>query len=1173
MGVTFAFGLLFCISIHRGFSQCTGLDFNSPATACLSQNINFSTIGPYSNYEWDFCAGDLSLTPTSSVLNNAFGGQSFKVELAEQNGVYYGFLLAKARSVLYRLDFGTDINSQPTLVDLGGLGISSSTGRVIEIVKEGNLYYGFIMDGNGIYRVDFGTSLSNMPSAALLIYSGPEIANPIDMVVVEDGTSKFLFLANLNATHPLVRMTFDQSFTGALSYTNDINVGSVFYISGISFIKECETWYCVATAGGNSKVFKISFNGGLADTNPTITDFALSGVTGVALVNDDDQYYAFIQHTSINKLYRLNFGNSLSNPSPTTDELLNIGIGSDFWALAMYKVKSDWLAMSTDGSGPNIYRITFPNNCFSPDQYSTAQSPTILSSTPGTYHIALRAEDSQGDWLSKSHVIQVDALPAPDIDFSSQNVCANNNVDFTEINSSGDLVSRTWSFGDTGTSTIANPSHAYATAGSFTVHLSVDALNGCSNDIQKALQIYNMPIADFNLPSVNPICTNQNYLLSNTSFFDAGSNPTWEWRLNGSLASSQQDFIAFFNATTAQEIRLKALIPGCQNEVIKTISTVLIGPLVNFSASDNCLGASVTFTNSTTGADAGFVWAFGDASTSTATNPSHIYTSATTFQTTLTASNSLGCQNFLTKPIKIYSLPAPDFSVGLPPFSCSNSPTPFQNNTPSLTDSNIVGWSWQFNDVAGGTSSQQSPSYTFTTFGTFAISLTATSDAACSAVLTQNIAIAPSPVADFSQGPACVSQSTKFTDLSSGGVQSRLWQIASASFTIPNPSFTFMAPGNFPATLTVTGANGCSNVKLITVNVPVPPSLVFSMVNPCAGKNALFTDGTSSPQDAIVGWNWNFDENSLAGNPAEYNFPDQDTYNVKMTTTHASGCKYTLSNNIVINPSPAALFTASPDRGAAPLTVQFENFSQQATGYLWKFYDKVTATSTRISPVYTFTSLGDYTAELTAVNSQGCSDVLSVPIKVLIPSVDLVMQDFSLTNDPVTGKIKSVVTILNNSNIPVGSAEVALFLADKAVVNETVDLNLNPGQSATKTLSFTLSSNQFDFSFLCAEVLSDKDIQSDNNKRCINFEKNDYFFGPYPNPTAGTLQVDWISEKSGTVLIVIYDNMGKKSYEWEAQAQTGLNQSVHDLTFLSTGLYYLTIETSGAKKTIRFLYE
>ena len=95
--------------------------------------------------------------------------------------------------------------------------------------------------------------------------------------------------------------------------------------------------------------------------------------------------------------------------------------------------------------------------------------------------------------------------------------------------------------------------------------------------------------------------------------------------------------------------------------------------------------------------------------------------------------------------------------------------------------------------------------------------------------------------------------------------------------------------------------------------------------------------------------------------------------------------------------------------------------------------------------------------------------------------------------------------------------------------------------------------------------------KKDNNKRCINIERTDHFFRPYPNPSVGTLYVDWISENSENARLIVYDSMGKKSYEWETRAHAGLNQSVLDLTFLTCGMYYISIETSGGKTSTRFI--
>ncbi len=139
----------------------------------------------------------------------------------------------------------------------------------------------------------------------------------------------------------------------------------------------------------------------------------------------------------------------------------------------------------------------------------------------------------------------------------------------------------------------------------------------------------------------------------------------------------------------------------------KSISTIIAGPAVNFFVNDDCQANSVPFTNMTTGSVTGYSWNFGDGSTTSVINPSHSYTSPDLYQVSLTASNAAGCQNVLVKPVKIYSKPIPDFSVGPPPFSCSKSATPFLNNTSPLTDSNVSTWAWHFGDTNNGISGNE----------------------------------------------------------------------------------------------------------------------------------------------------------------------------------------------------------------------------------------------------------------------------------------------------------------------------------------------------------------------------------------------------------------------------------------------------------------------------------
>ena len=92
-------------------------------------------------------------------------------------------------------------------------------------------------------------------------------------------------------------------------------------------------------------------------------------------------------------------------------------------------------------------------------------------------------------------------------------------------------------------------------------------------------------------------------------------------------------------------------------------------------------------------------------------------------------------------------------------------------------------------------------------------------------------------------------------------------------------------------------------------------------------------------------------------------------------------------SNVGTDPVPGseleADFTANPESGYAPLSVQFTDKSQNAETWSWDFNGDGTAESTvQNPPAYTYTTPGTYVAKLTVSNASG-SDSKPVTITVL----------------------------------------------------------------------------------------------------------------------------------------------------------------------------------------------
>jgi len=1132
---------------------------------------NLSAAGTYS---WDFCSGDFSLTPTAELAFTLAGVSGRPgIEFAFDTK-WFAFVTGTNLSLMYRLEFDNGLQAAPTsMTNLGNLGGTLNNPGQLRLIQEDNQWYGILHNTTGeLLKLSFGGQLSNSPVVTTLItgigYGNSGLAVGKDVVdgyvcVVSNAANEFsiIRLGNmLGAPNPV------SDVITSTSVPNPNNLGD------LDIINVCGNWYGVADNLGNGNIYRMDF-GAFLFSVPVITEIQTvpADNPGRLRLTKEGEEYFFLIMTLDGDLIKGSFGaNITSVPAITNEGNMSGVLPANMYGLAMVKENSDWTILGVSQANGQVFRVMYADNCSATPKTSSLLSPSVTYAQSGTHTIALENETITGRG-AKSSVVTISGLDAPDIEFGSQNQCALADVLFTSVNTSGDIIGYDWDFDDGQNAATANPIHSFI-AGTYDPRLTVTASNGCVNTVTHPLIIFNAPQADFTVPAVTPVCTNQQYAFSNTSTSDPGSNPTWEWRVNGILTATQQDLSTTFTGAVSQEIRLKALIPGCENESIKIIPTVLAGPVVAFQVNDECAMETVGLNNTSSGVDAGYSWDFGDGTpVSTQPSPLHAYASQGTYQVSLTGSNLAGCQNQTIHPVTIYSVPQPDFSVGLPPFSCSNTSTPFSNHTPPPTDSNIIQWLWDFGDAAGSTSNAQSPSFTYASGANYSVSLTATTDFGCINTASKVITIGASPVADFVMGPTCVNKPTQFNDISSGGVQSRVWQIGSGVFSSPNPAYTFTAPGPYTASLTVTAPGGCTSIVTKPITVPIAPSLSFSTLNPCAGQATTFADASVAVPDAVVGWNWLMNGNAVTGNPASFAFSNAGSFNVTMTTTHDSGCQYTASSTIPINPSPVADFLASPDRGEPPLTVQFQNLSTGANQYTWVFGDNPPSSSTQDDPVHTFLQLGEYNAQLTTSNSFGCASMIQRTIMVLLPSIDLLLTNFAVSPDALTGKLKSTVTIVNNSNIPVQSAEVALHLSAKAIVNETLMVNLGPGMSTSQTLSFTFLPDQFDASFVCAEILSEKDIQPDNNKRCISFTGEDYIFEPYPNPSSGMARIDWVSEKAGSVRITVYNSKGQREYEWETPSASGLNQSVHDLSFLSTGMYFITIQTATSLQTRRFL--
>ncbi len=153
------------------------------------------------------------------------------------------------------------------------------------------------------------------------------------------------------------------------------------------------------------------------------------------------------------------------------------------------------------------------------------------------------------------------------------------------------------------------------------------------------------------------------------------------------------------------------------------VTDLSVQPTAAFSATptSGSFPLPVQFTDQSTGGPTSWAWDFGDGSTSNLASPSHTYSDAGTYTVSLTVSNTKGSDTSTMTDLVTVAAHTPIASFTATP---TDGAGPL---TVDFTDTSVnhpTGWAWDFGD--GTTSTEQNPSHSYTSAGSYTVSLTAT---------------------------------------------------------------------------------------------------------------------------------------------------------------------------------------------------------------------------------------------------------------------------------------------------------------------------------------------------------------------------------------------------------------------------------------------------------------
>jgi len=558
--------------------------------------------------------------------------------------------------------------------------------------------------------------------------------------------------------------------------------------------------------------------------------------------------------------------------------------------------------------------------------------------------------------------------------------CAPLTVNFTDQSTGTGIDGWSWNFGDGGTSTAQNPSHAYTSAGTYTVTLTASSSSQSCNDVETKtgyITVSAGPTAGF---VGSPTSGTEPLTVSFTNQSTNATSYSWNFGDGGTSTATNPNHT--YNSDGVYTVTLTAY-NACGSDVFTRNNYITVNPCVTPTAAFTGSPTSgdyplqVNFTNQSSGASS-YSWSFGDGGTSTAANPSHTYTAEGTYTVTLTATNACGSDqevktDYITVTTPPCDPPVADFD-GSPTYGDA----PLSVGFVDASTNNPTSWSWAFGD--GGTSAAQNPNHTYTSPGTYTVSLTATNACGSDGETKVDYVTVTEPAGwtvitydDFESGWGT------YTD---GGGDCALYTGGSYAHQGSNAADIQDNSGTASSFYHTTGydVSGFDELEVAFWYMAV------SMDNSNEDFWLQYYDGSSWVTVETWARSTDFDNNVFYNevvtlSSSQYNFPT----NARLRfVCDASGN----SDDVYIDEiefrgsggtptAPTAAFAGSPTSGMLPLEVAFTDQSTGgATSWSWTFGDG--GTSTAQNPNHTYTSAGTYTVSLTVSNVYGSDDETKV---------------------------------------------------------------------------------------------------------------------------------------------------------------------------------------------------
>ncbi|MFK7951168.1 MAG: PKD domain-containing protein, partial [Saprospiraceae bacterium] len=719
---------------------------------------------------------------------------------------------------------------------------------------------------------------------------------------------------------------------------------------------------------------------------------------------------------------------------------------------------------STTSSSTNgwTWTWTFSSDsiCFAGDGRDTiirtnANSFSNTFTEDGIYDVKLLVENQLGcrSDTTAFNVFTVEPKPIANFTAQIQPDCdATTNVVFTSTSSLPCTPSPmyNWNFGDgIGSITTALPTHTYEylTSGTFTVQLIVTdgIVNGCADTTTQTITIVADPTVSIQAP--NTACATEAIQFNGSS---SGTVTSWAWNFGDGNTSNIQNPIHTYANPGCFTPSLTVTIDSCSfTTVFDTCIIINPKPSGTFSSLEDFETCNQPHTMSFTSTVIGtltpiYAWDFGDGTTSSDQNPTKTWTDAGSYPISLAVSSPQGCISSIIRDTVIIDSIEVSFNSNIVG-GCEPIVVQFFDNSTSFTG--VTGWLWRFGD--GNTSTQQNPTHTYLSSGTYDVELVIMTAQGCSdsLMLPGYINVGTPPTLNFtvSDNAPCINENISFINNSDPSGTNWLWfngLDTVSGFNIPDTFYS--ASGSYDVWLSAE-SGGCIDTVFQNSLVNVTDLEVNIGTDGDCEVSPTGIDFSDNSTGTVINWYWDFgvdgitNDTSTLQNPS-YIYPTIGEYVATLTITDASGCTLTDSTTINLDP-PVANFgwtTDTVECVSIDFPVAIIDSSENNNGRCrWTLPDEVTllfgSTDSICEPIFSFDTVGVYDLTLVVRSDQGCLDTITKQIC----ATDVTAVGDVDTTGGSGGLIESPVSFINNGNPIVGGSSGCIIQIDSLTGDTT----------------------------------------------------------------------------------------------------------------------------------------